>query len=232
MHRRRGGAAIEFTVVIQIVDDNTGTRTALERLLKAAGYKTQSFKSADDFLLAGADQAADCLILDVQLPGMGGMELQKAMARAGNSLPIIFLTCHGTIPVSVEAMKAGAVDFLTKPVEKNDLLRAVKVAIQRRETERQTMAQKQVLKNRFARLTPREMEVFVLVVRGKMNKQIAAELGTGEQNIKIHRSHVMMKMQADSLADLVTIGQRLGISGQNPAPNTPAPMQTRVLTSA
>ena len=226
------GASNRHHFVIQIVDDNTGTRTALERLLRAAGYKTQSFKSADDFLMAGTDQAADCLILDVQLPGMGGMELQKAMARAGNSLPIIFLTCHGTIPVSVEAMKAGAVDFLTKPVEKDDLLRAVKVAINRRELERRAKAEKQVLKDRASRLTPREMEVFVLVVRGRMNKQIAAELGTGEQNIKIHRSHVMSKMQADSLADLVTIGQQLGISGQAAWTYSRPAMQASALTTA
>jgi len=182
--------------------------------------------------MAGTDQAADCLILDVQLPGMGGMELQKAMARAGNSLPIIFLTCHGTIPVSVEAMKAGAVDFLTKPVEKDDLLRAVKVAVNRRELERRAKAEKQVLKDRVSRLTPREMEVFILVVQGRMNKQIAAELGTGEQNIKIHRSHVMSKMQADSLADLVTIGQQLGISGQTAWTYSRPAMQASALTTA
>jgi FixJ family two-component response regulator len=216
--------------VIQIVDDNTGTRTALERLLRAAGYKTQSFKSADDFLLA-ADPSADCLILDVLLPGMDGIELQRSLATAGNSLPIIFLTCHGTIPVSVEAMKAGAVDFLTKPIEKDDLLKAVKVAIERRQAERQAKAGQQVLKDRFARLTPREMEVFVLVVRGRMNKHIAAELGTGEQNIKIHRSHVMAKMQADSLADLVTMGQRLGISGQESLRLFAGPARARPLTS-
>ena len=217
--------------MIQIVDDNTGTRTALERLLRAAGYKTQSFKSADDFLLAGADPTADCLILDVYLPGMDGIELQRSLASAGNSLPIIFLTCHGTIPVSVEAMKAGAVDFLTKPIEKDDLLKAVKVAIQRRQAERQAKAEQQVLKDRFARLTPREMEVFILVVRGRMNKHIAAELGTGEQNIKIHRSHVMTKMQADSLADLVTMGQRLGISGQESSMLFAGGVGARPLTS-
>jgi FixJ family two-component response regulator len=203
--------------VIQIVDDNLATRTALERLLRAAGYRTQAFKSAGEFLSAGADPAADCLVLDVQMPGMGGIELQKAMAMGGNSLPIIFLTCHGTIPVSVQAMKAGAVDFLTKPVEKAELLKAIRTAIERRETERQASAELQVLKDRLARLTPREMEVFVLVVRGMMNKQIASELGTGEQNIKIHRSHVMTKMKADTLADLVKLGERLGISGQPPA---------------
>jgi FixJ family two-component response regulator len=221
-----------YYFVIQIVDDNTGTRTALERLLKAAGFKTRAFKSAADFLLAGPDSAADCVILDVLMPGMGGIELQKTMGLAGNSVPIIFLTCHGTIPVSVEAMKAGAVDFLTKPVEKDDLLRAVRAAIQRREVERKKLAAQQILKDRFARLTPREMEVFVLVVRGKMNKQIAAELGTGEQNIKIHRSHVMSKMQADSLADLVTIGQRLGISAQNPLTLSQPPMRTRAFSAA
>ena len=208
--------------MIQIVDDNPATRTALERLLKAAGYKTQSFKSAGEFLSAGADPSADCLVLDVQMPGMGGIELQKAMARVGNSLPIVFLTCHGTIPVSVQAMKAGAVDFLTKPVEKADLLKAVRTAIEKRANERQTLAGFQLLKDRLARLTPREMEVFVLVVRGMMNKQIAAELGTGEQNIKIHRSHVMTKMQADTLADLVKIGERLGISGEPSAPKSGA----------
>jgi FixJ family two-component response regulator len=206
--------------MIHIVDDNPATRTALERLLRSAGYKAQGFKSAAEFLGSGAGPEADCVVLDIQMPGMGGLELQQTMARTGNRVPIIFLTCHGTVPLSVQAMKAGAVDFLTKPVEKCDLLQAVKTAIKQRTVEREALAQQQELDQRLRSLTPREQEVFVLVVRGKMNKEIAAELGTGEQNIKIHRSHVMTKMKADTLADLVKLGDRLGISGGPSYPRT------------
>ena len=208
--------------VIQIIDDDRACRTALERLLRAAGYKTQSFQSGAEFLSGGVDPSAECLILDVVMPDMGGIELQKSIAMQGHSLPVIFLTCHGTVPISVQAMKAGAVDFLTKPVDKADLLRAVETAINRGETERRALAELQVLKDRLGRLTPREMEVFVMVVRGWLNKQIAAEIGTGEQNVKVHRANVMLKMRAETFADLVKIGERLGISGQSPIRIPPA----------
>jgi FixJ family two-component response regulator len=202
--------------VIQIIDDDAATRIALGRLLQAAGYKTQTFKSAAEFLGAGFEPSAECLVLDVRMPGMGGIELQKAMATRGNSLPIIFLTCHGTISISVEAMRAGAIDFLTKPVEKADLLMAVETAIRRQKTQRKALAEHQILKDRLASLTPREMEVFVYLVRGWMNKQVAAEIGTGEQNVKVHRASVMTKMRAGTFADLVKLGERLGISGLSP----------------
>jgi len=199
--------------MIQIVDDNAGTRTAIERLLRAAGYKTQTFRSAAEFLEAQSGPAAEALVLDVAIPGMSGLELQKKLAQAGNSVPIVFLTCHATISISVQAMKEGAVDFLTKPVEKNELLKAIKTAIERGAQERESRAEQRELKDLAAGLTPREQEVFGLVVRGRMNKHIAETLGTGVQNIKVHRRNVMFKMQAESLAELVIKAERLRVSG-------------------
>jgi FixJ family two-component response regulator len=165
----------------------------------------------------------EAVVLDVAMPGMNGLELQKTLALAGNSAPIIFLTCHATIPMSVEAMKAGAVDFLTKPVEKNELLKAIKTAIERGAREREARSEQRKLKDLVAGLTPREQDVFGLVVRGMMNKHIAAELGTGTQNIKIHRRNMMLKMQAESLAELVIKAGRLGMSGQGVSVMRPRP---------
>jgi len=214
--------------MIHIVDDNAATRTAVERLLRAAGYKTQTFKLAAEFLEAQSGPAAEAAVLDVAMPGMNGLELQKTLALAGNPVPIIFLTCHATIPVTVEAMKAGAVDFLTKPVEKNELLKAIKTAIERGAREREARAEQRELKDLVAGLTPREQDVFGLVVRGMMNKHIAETLGTGMQNIKIHRSNVMFKMQAESLAELVIKAERLRVTGQGLSVMRPRP-ESRML---
>ena len=201
------------SATIRIVDDELATRTALERLLRAAGYCALTFASSDELLKSETLREPGCLLLDVHMPGMNGIELQEALARTAVSLPIIFLTCHGNIPMSVRAMKSGAVDFLTKPVEKGDLLRAIQSAVQLDTRLRKECAERSELEVRFSTLTPREREVFALVVDGKLNKQIAGDLGTGEQNIKMHRGQVMRKLQVQSLADLVKLAQRLGTSG-------------------
>ena len=198
-----------FAPLIRIVDDNPSTRLALARLVRAAGYQTRTFESANEFLRSGGGEGPGCLVLDVQMPGMNGIELQEALAAASEPLPIIFLTCHGSIPISVQAMKGGAVDFLTKPVDKDNLFKAIQNAFDRDERSRKERSERGELEARLAKLTPREREVFELVVSGKLNKQIAAELGTGEQNIKIHRGHLMHKMQVESLADLVKLAERM-----------------------
>jgi len=198
--------------MIRIVDDEPATRTALERLLRAAGYRALAFASSEELLLSDSLHEPGCLLLDVHMPAMNGIELQEALSRTDVSLPIIFLTCHGNIPMSVRAMKSGAVDFLTKPVDKRDLLLAIQTALQLDTRLRKERAERCELEARLSTLTPREGEVFARVVDGKLNKQIAAELGTGEQNIKIHRGHLMRKMQVQSVADLVKLAERLGIS--------------------
>lgn len=195
---------------IRIVDDEPATREALDRLLRAAGMRTRTYASATAFLESDDPSCPGCLLLDVNMPGMDGLELQQSLAR-GRGLPIVFLTCHGTIPVSVRAMKAGAVDFLTKPVEKADLLRAIRSAVERNREEREERRDREAWLRRFERLTPREREVMQRVVRGQLNKQIAADLGTSEQNIKFHRGHVMDKMGVESLAELVRAAGRLGV---------------------
>lgn len=197
--------------LIRIVDDEPTTRFALERLLRAAGHRTATFGSAGEFLAADVATTPGCLVLDVHMPAMSGLELHRLLSKTDSPLPVIFLTCHGTIPLSVEAMKAGAVDFFTKPVEKSDLLRAIDQAVERDRVGRAERATLANLKERLARLTPREREVLKRVVAGHLNKQIAGDLGTREQNIKFHRGNVMSKMKAASLADLVRMASRLGI---------------------
>ncbi|MBN9689935.1 MAG: response regulator transcription factor [Verrucomicrobia bacterium] len=195
--------------LIRLVDDEPATRTALERLLRAAGYRTETFASAGDFLASKSANEPGCLVLDVHMPGVDGLELQRILQGSAEALPIIFLTCHGTIRRSVEAMKAGAVDFLTKPVEMGDLLQAIQHALERDRSQREDRRERAELRRRYDSLTPREREVLVLVVAGHLNKQIAGQLGTSEQNIKFHRGHVMEKMEAESLADLVRMAERM-----------------------
>lgn len=197
--------------LIRIVDDEPATRIALDRLLRAAGHHTAIFESAQDFLAADVASKPGCLVLDIHMPAMSGFELHRLLSRTDSPLPVVFLTCHGTIPLSVEAMKAGAVDFLTKPVEKSDLLRAIDQAVERDRAGRAERSEMTTLQERLGRLTPREREVLQRVVAGHLNKQIAGDLGTSEQNIKFHRGHVMSKMEAGSLADLVRMASRLGI---------------------
>jgi FixJ family two-component response regulator len=197
--------------VIAIVDDDLSVREGLETLIRSAGWKAKTFASAQEFLARPRAEALSCLILDLQLPGLSGLDLQKRMAELEVEIPIVFLTGHGDIPASVQAMKAGAVEFLTKPFDEQDLLRAIEEAIERDQLARQRHAEMHELKGRYNSLTAREQEVMQQVVSGLLNKQVAAELNITEFTVKVHRGQVMRKMRADSLADLVRMGDKLGI---------------------
>ena len=197
---------------VHLVDDDDSFRTALSRLLKAAGYEVQTYKSAVNFLLERTSEMQGCLLLDIRMPGASGLELQEALHRQNTRLPVIFLTAHGDIPMSVRAMKSGAVDFLTKPVKREDLLIAVKSALRKETASRISEANLQTCQLRFNTLTVREREVFFLAVAGKMNKEIAAQLGTAERTVKSHRAQVMTKMQAGSFADLVRMADHLQVN--------------------
>ena len=201
----------ERNAVIAIVDDDLSVRRSLQRLIRSAGWNAESFVSAQEFLARPGPGRPSCLVLDLQLPGLSGLELQKRMAEVGLEIPIVFLTGHGNIPTSVQAMKAGAVEFLTKPFDEHDLLQAIQEAIERDRRTRQQSAEKRELKNRYASLTAREGEIMEQVISGKLNKQIAAELMITEFTVKFHRGHIMRKMQADSLADLVRMAGTLGM---------------------
>ena len=195
---------------IFLLDDEPGMLKALARLLKAEGFTVQAFTSAKTFLESYRPETLGCLVLDVAMPELNGLELQQHLTRSGFLLPIVFLTGHGDIPMSVQAIKAGAVDFLTKPVKDADLLRAVRAALQRAVEQRDLISEIALLRRRYASLTPRESEVMAHVVAGQLNKQVAGELGIGEHTIKIHRARVMEKMGVESLADLVRAAERLG----------------------
>jgi FixJ family two-component response regulator len=197
--------------VVYVVDDEAGMRKALTRLLRAEGFEVRAFPSARDFLAAYRVEETACIVLDVSMPELDGIELQRRLTHAGVLVPIVFLTGHDDIPTSVRAIKAGAVDFLTKPVNDADLLRAVRAALQQGASQKAEHASTAALAARFASLTPREREVMVHVVDGKLNKQIAADLGISEQTIKVHRGRVMEKMGVESLADLVRAAERLGV---------------------
>ncbi len=203
--------AQERNAVIAIVDDDLSLRRSLQRLIRSAGWNAESFASAQEFLARPGAEAPSCLVLDLQMPGLSGLDLQKRMAEIGLEIPIVFLTGHGDIPASVQAMKAGAVEFLTKPFDEEDLFQAIQEAIERDRRTRQQRAEKRELKNRYASLTAREREIMEQVISGKLNKQIAAELSITEFTVKFHRGHIMRKMQADSLADLVRMAGNLGM---------------------
>ena len=208
----------ESAPVIAIVDDDPSAREGLQALIESAGWRAETFASAQDFLDRPDAEAPSCLILDLQLPGLSGLDLQKRMAEVGLEIPIVFLTGHGNIPASVKAMKAGAVEFLTKPFDEEELLRAVQEAIERDRRTRQQHAELREVRDRYESLTAREQQVMQEVVSGLLNKQIAAELNITEFTVKIHRGHVMRKMRADSLADLVRMAESLGIrSPKRPA---------------
>ncbi len=195
-----------------IVDDDASVREALANLMRSVGLHAQLFASAQEFLKTPQPDSPACLILDVRMPGLGGLDCQRQLADAGSHIPIIFMTGHGDIPMSVRAMKAGAVDFLTKPFRDQDLLDAVQQAIDRDRLRRAEERDLTDLRDRFIGLTPRERDVMAWVVSGRLNKQIAGELGTSEITVKVHRGHVMRKMQADSVADLVRMAGRLGVT--------------------
>lgn len=192
-----------------IVDDDPSIRAALSRLFKSVGQAARSFASAREFLEQVPGLGPGCLVLDMRLPGLSGLDLQKELAQAGLDLPIIFLTAHGSVTSSVTAMKAGAVDFLEKPVDDQTLLDAVHQALERDRQARLAQAQRQALQEQFANLTPRERQVFEQVVTGKLNKEIAFELGTVEKTIKVHRARIMQKLNCRSLAELVRLAQEL-----------------------
>ena len=196
-----------------VVDDYAPGRRSISRLLRAAGFAVTVFASAKEFLAQYDPQMPGCLVLDLAMPAVSGLELQGILADRGSLLPIIFLTAYGDIPKSVQAMKRGASDFLTKPVNDEDLLAAVRVAIEKHRALRREQAELSEIRARLATLTPREREVLEYVVAGKLNKQIAGKLGTVEQTVKIHRAHVMQKMRVQSVAELVRITERCGIGG-------------------
>ncbi len=197
--------------IVYLLDDEPELVKALTRLLRGKHFDVRGFTSVRAFLEAFSPQDTACLVLDVTMPELNGLELQRQLTHQGILIPIIFLTGNGDVPMSVRAIKAGATDFLIKPVDAAVLVPAVRAALQTAETQRQTIAETAALAARFATLTPREREVMAHVVAGKLNKQIAADLGTGEQNIKLHRAHVMQKMRVVSLADLVRVAERLDI---------------------
>lgn len=195
--------------LVCVVDDDDSVRKGLARLLKSADHNVETFASAREFLERAPHPGPCCLVLDIRMPGLSGLDLQEELSKANLKLPIIFLTGHGNIPMSVKAMKKGAVDFLTKPVNDGDLLEAIEGALVKDERSKLVQAGVNALNERAARLTPRELDVFKLVVTGMLNKQIAGELGISEKTVKVHRGRVMQKMEADSLAQLVRIAERI-----------------------
>ena len=201
--------ATEPSRTVYVVDDDPSVRKSVSRLLRTAGYEVEAFASADDFLAHPPASEPGCLLLDLRMPGRDGLELQEALAAARKRIPIIFVSGHGDVPSSVRAMKGGAVDFLTKPYSAEDLLEAVARAMAKEKRERREEAQLVELEGRARSLTPREGDVLRLVVRGLLNKQVAAELGISEKTVKVHRARVMQKMRADSMADLVRMAGRL-----------------------
>jgi FixJ family two-component response regulator len=196
--------------VVFVVDDDTSMRGALENLIGSVGLEVRAFASPQEFLRADRPDAPGCLVLDVRLPGKSGLAFQEDLVKAGIALPVIFITGHGDIPMSVRAMKAGAVEFLTKPFHDQEMLDAIHAALERDRARRRDAAVLAELKTRYAALTEREREVMKLVAAGRANKQIAAELGLSEVTVKVHRGQVMRKMRARSLADLVRMADRLG----------------------
>ena len=202
----------ETDAIVFVIDDDPSVREAIKSLIRSVGMRVETFASAQEFMASKRPDAPASLVLDVRMPGLSGLDLQRELSEAGIKIPIIFITGHGDIPMSVHAMKAGAVEFLTKPFRDQDLLDAISQAIERDRAARTQQAEMADLRERSESLTPREREVMGLVVAGLLNKQIAARLGVSEITVKLHRHQVMEKMKAESLADLVRMAEKLDIS--------------------
>jgi len=200
---------IAAPLCVFLVDDDPAVRRALTRVLREGGHAVEAYESAEAFLARADTRASGCLVLDVSMPGLDGLALQGRLAEAGDAMPIVFLTGHGDIPMTVRAMKAGAADFLTKPVASEALLAAVRAALDRAESVRESDAELAGVAQRYATLTPREREVLDAVAEGKLNKQIAADLGVVEQTVKFHRARIMDRMQAHTVAELMHMAARL-----------------------
>ena len=197
--------------IVFVIDDDDSVRRALQRLIRSVGLRVELFGSAHEFLERDRPNIPNCMILDIRLPGMSGLDFQRRLAEAKIHIPIIFITGHGDIPMTVRAMKAGAVEFLTKPFNDQDLLDAIQHALEQDRVRRQQEAEIATLRERFESLTPREQEILPRVVSGLLNKQIAGEIGTTEATVKVHRSQLMRKMGSKSVADLVRMAERIGI---------------------
>jgi FixJ family two-component response regulator len=196
--------------IVFIVDDDDSVRKALTRLINSVGLNVETFASAQDFLKRESHNGPACLVLDIRMPGLSGLDLQDELVASGRTLPIIFISGHGNIPISVRAMKAGAVDFIEKPFEDQSLLDAINQSLKKDRQAKLEQAELREIQRRVDSLTPREHQVFAHVVSGKLNKQIAFELGTTERTIKAHRARVIKKMQAKSLADLIRLAEKVG----------------------
>lgn len=202
----------ELAPTVFVIDDDPSVRRAIKRLVESVGLRVEALGSAKEFLATKLQEVPSCLILDVRLPGISGLELQRELIIAGVQIPVIFITSYGDIPMSVRAMKAGAIEFLPKPFRDQDLLDSVQLALERDKARRQLEAEVKALRGRFESLTPREREILPLVVSGLLNKQIASLIGTSEATVKVHRSQLTRKMGAHSLADLVRIAEKIGIA--------------------
>ena len=207
----------ERSPTVFVVDDDPSVRRSIKRLIGSVSLQVELFGSAREFLLSKRPDAPGCLVLDIRLPGISGLDFQRELAEADIHIPIIFITAHGDIPMTVRAMKAGAVEFLTKPFREQDLLDAIQVALERDRARQQSEAEIATLRDRFESLTRREREVLPWVVSGLLSKQIADAIGTSEASVKVHRSQLMRKMGANSLADLVRMAEKMGI----PVPRQP-----------
>ena len=205
---KRSGSA-DLPATVYVIDDDADVRAAMDDLLASAGLRCETFAMAEDFLSAPRSDAAGCIILDVSLPGMNGLAFQQRIAEAGLRIPVIFLTAHGDIPMTVSAMKSGAAEFFTKPFDDQQLLEAVQAALNRDRRFRAQRDEAAAVRSRYERLTPRERQVMELALTGKLNKEIAAQLGTSVITVKVHRAHVMRKMQAGSLLDLARLAEKL-----------------------
>ena len=207
----------ELESIVFVVDDDPSVRSAIKRLIVCVGLQVELFESAQEFLASKLPNVPSCLVLDVRLPGISGLALQRHLAEANVQIPIIFITAHGDVPMTVRAMKAGAVEFLTKPFHDQDLLDAIQLALERDRIRHQQEVEIAVLRERFESLTPREREVLPWVVSGLLSKQIADAIGRSEASVKVHRSQLMRKMAADSVADLVRMAEKMEI----PIPKKP-----------